>query len=166
MGTLDLYDPARDVNAAFLDRAASWIEQAGEVLVILRYLRAAGAKDYAICRNIAEFRDLVDAAPLGTDIEVFKDAQLPLRGVVDEVFAASAFEMIPPRGDYLLISLEKRENSQVSRVALLDNCPDELRGTLAELMGVQAAFGPCPDFNVADHEELISASKGGIDGPR
>lgn len=31
---------------------------------------------------------------------------------------------------------------------------------------MKVACGLCPDFLVADHDGLISASKGGIDGPR
>jgi hypothetical protein len=68
-----------NVSAAFLDRVADWIVQAGEVLVILRYLRAAGGKDFALCRSSAEFEGLVESVPTGTDIEVFRDPQLPIR---------------------------------------------------------------------------------------
>jgi hypothetical protein len=37
---------------------------------------------------------------------------------------------------------------------------------LMEEMGEQVAFGACPDFIHADNNRMISASKGGIDGPR
>ena len=42
---MDKYNPARDVTAAFLERVAAWINEAGEALVIVRYLRAGGAKN-------------------------------------------------------------------------------------------------------------------------
>ena len=76
---MDRYDPARDVTPTFLNRVTDWIERAGEVLVILRYLRAAVRKDFALCRTRSAFEDLIDSVPRGTDIEVFRDRQLPIR---------------------------------------------------------------------------------------
>jgi hypothetical protein len=37
---------------------------------------------------------------------------------------------------------------------------------LGEQMGEEVAFGLCPRFNDSDSDQMISASKGGIDGPR
>ena len=49
--TMDRYDPERDVTPEFVERVAAWIARSGEVLVVLRYLRAAGSKDFALCRT-------------------------------------------------------------------------------------------------------------------
>lgn len=166
MNLRDRYNPDRDVSPAFLGRVASWLERSGEVLVILRYLRAAGRKDYALCRDASEFHDLVRSAPLGTDIEVFKEPQLPMRGVVDGAFIELASRSASEWSEYLLISDETRVESRVAQKAILDDSPEELRANLAEMMGTKVALGPCPDFNLPDHEGLISRSKGGIDGPR
>jgi hypothetical protein len=42
----------------------------------------------------------------------------------------------------------------------------DLLAELEELRGREVAFGPCPAFNIPDGPTMISAAKGGIDGPR
>lgn len=37
---------------------------------------------------------------------------------------------------------------------------------IVDIEGNPAAVGHCPNFIQADHDGMISASKGGIDGPR
>ena len=69
---MNRHDPARDVTPAFLARVADWLAASGELLIILRYLHAAGAKDFALCRSLAQFHEIVHAAPIGTDIEVVR----------------------------------------------------------------------------------------------
>jgi hypothetical protein len=163
---MDKYDPARDVTPAFLGRVAEWLQRSGEVLVILRYFRAAGAKDFALCRTPADFEALVQAVPRGTDIEVFRDAQLPLRGVVDEAFIEAALTTIPEGREYLLITTETRPGRSISRVGDNGASHAELRESLADLHGVEVALGICPEYWGPDHQGLVSAAKGGIDGPR
>ena len=36
----------------FVTAVGRWIEERGEVLVVLRYLRAGGSKNLAICRSL------------------------------------------------------------------------------------------------------------------
>jgi hypothetical protein len=163
---MDRYNPARDVTSAFLERVSEWIQRSGEVLVILRYLRAAGAKDFALCRTRGDFERLVESVPTGTDIEVFRDPQLPLRGTVDEALIASALIAIPYGEEYLLVTTEVRPGSNISRFGDIGCSHADLRESLEELMGADVALGACPAYCVPDHEGLISAAKGGIDGPR
>jgi hypothetical protein len=162
----DRYNPDRDVTAKFLDTVNGWIGQAGEVLVVVRYLRAGGAKDFTLCRSREEFAALVAHVPLGTDIEVFRDPQLPLRGVVDETFVAAAEAAVTPGQEYVILTEAKKAGTPISSFSAFDIDREFLKEILRDLAGQRAAFGRCPDFLAADHEGLISASKGGIDGPR
>jgi hypothetical protein len=113
-----------------------------------------------------DFEELVAASPTGTDIEVFRDLQLPLRGVVDEAFIASAIDKIPDGQEYLLVTMDVRPGSRISRWGEIGDSHTELRESLEELRGSEVALGVCPDYCVPDHEGLVSAAKGGIDGPR
>ena len=159
------YNPERDVTPAFLDRVAGWIAQTGEVLVVLRYLAAAGARDFVLCRSRAEFEALVAWAPTGTDIIAFGDRQLPLRGVVTDAFVAAAQDAVPAGREYLILTEDNRADAPVSAFSTFDD-RENLLDALGHLAGREVAFGECPDFSVADHEAMVSASKGGIDGPR
>lgn len=163
---MDRYDPARDVTPAFLDRVSGWIEETGEVLVILRYLRAAGAKDFALCRSREDFEGLLGALPIGTDIAVFREPQLPLRGRVDEAFIAAALGAIPDGREYLVVTTAARPGRRICRSGSMGDTHADLREDLEDLIGVHVALGACPAYCVPDHEGLISASRGGIDGPR
>jgi hypothetical protein len=163
---MDGYNPARDVTPAFLDRVAGWIQQSGEVLVVIRYLRAGGVKDFALCRSRDGFEGLVAAMPVGADIEVFRDPQLPLRGTVDESFIAAALDAIPDGEESLVVTMDALPGTGISYRGMMGASHADLRESLEELRGGRVALGVCPNFCVADHEGLASAAKGGIDGAR
>jgi hypothetical protein len=160
------YDATRDVSPAFVDRVTEWIVARGEVLIVLRYLRAAGAKDFALCRTQQALTIVIENAPRGTDIEVFREPQLPLRGLVTEQFIESALNKIRDGEEYLVVSTEPTLNSCISRFSDMGDSHDDLRETLLGMIGSEVAVGTCPNFCAPDHDGLISASKGGIDGPR
>ena len=50
----------------------------GEVFVLLRYLAAAGNKDYAFCQSAAELEVLVANVPIGMALWVFRQRQLAI----------------------------------------------------------------------------------------
>ena len=164
--TIDHYNPACDVTPACLERVAAWIRTNGEVLVVLRYLRAAGSKDFALCHTQEEFESLVNSAPRGTDINVFRDRQLPLRGIVDRAFIESALQLISAGDEYPLMLAETEPGTCISRVGRIGASHAELHEDLAEVIGAEVALGRCPDWCCPDNDALVSAAKGGIDGPR
>ena len=161
----DPYKPERDVTPAYVSTVRNWIETTGEVLVIMRYLRAAGAKDYAIVTSAEEFHRLVDVCPIGTDIIVFRDRMLPMRGVVDHFFAKLVRESLPEDLEYLLVKM-KPEKPDDPRCVGLCGYVRHFDSDLEDMVGETIAIGECPNFSRPDNEGMISASKGGIDGPR
>ena len=160
------YRPERDVRPAFLNAVREWVGLSGEVFVALRYLAAAGAKDYALCHSFTEFEALVSYVALGTDIVAFRDRQLPYRGVVTDEFAACALEAFPEGVEYLLVTLETRTQSSICLEDAGGDTQDDLRALLVEYRGREVALGPYPQFWEPDSQAMVSASKGGIDGPR
>lgn len=161
----DTYRPERDVTPSYLSTVRSWIKATGEVLVIMRYLRAAGAKDYAIVRSAEEFDRLVDVCPIGTDIIVFRDKMLPLRGVVDNTFVKHVQESLPEDMECLFVKM-KPEKPGDPRCFGEFGYMRHLNSDLEDMVGETIAIGGCPDFTGPDNEAMVSASKGGIDGPR
>lgn len=160
----DTYNPERDITPEFLASVDNWIEQNKEVFVVMRYLRAAGAKDYALITNSNDFRKLIDICPEGTDIIVFRDPQLPLRGVVDTNFIENAKALIPDGDEYLYIRTEPEQD--IRCFGEMGDLHISLDEDLGEEVGGSVAIGVCPSFIADDNEAMISASKGGIDGPR
>jgi hypothetical protein len=163
---MDAYNPARDITDSFISTVGSWIQEHREVFLVLRYLRAAGAKDYALCRSLVSFRALCDEVPKGTDIVVFRQLQLPLRGRVSEDFIGSALNKVPDGTEYMIVILEPISEIGIAHRGSMGESHAELRAELNEWPGKLVAVGQCPQYCDPDNEQMISASKGGIDGPR
>lgn len=163
---MDRYDPDRDLTPAFMAKVIGWIEASGEVLVVLRYLRAAGSKDVAFCRTAAEFHRLIEVVSMGTDIIVFRQRQLGLRGIVDDTLIESACSFLAEGAEYLVASLDRETASPLSTRWGMGDSHEDLLAFLKESRGEKVAIGSCPDFNSPDNDDMVSASKGGIDGPR
>jgi hypothetical protein len=162
----DTYNPDREINDSFLAKVMEWIEATGEVFVALRYLRMAGARDYALCRSQEEFLSLIEIVPIGTDIIVFQDKQLPLRGIASSAFDEAVLNEIPDGTEFLLAGLEPLRSGDPRLSIDTDETHTEMRSSLAEAAGRSIAVGTMPPFHLRDNDRMISASKGGIDGPR
>ena len=162
----DKYSPERDVTPAFLDTVGHWIDLSAEVFVVLRYLRAAGAKDYAFVKTRAEFAALVESVPDGTDIIAFRDRQLPFRGKVTAQFIQQAKIHVRDGEEYLLVRRVPEKAGGLRLFGEMGDTHATLVEDLSEEVGEQVALGVCPRFIDPDNDRMISASKGGIDGPR
>jgi hypothetical protein len=162
----DKYDPTREITPAFIAQVSDWITASGEVLVILRYLRAAGSKDYVFCRSASDFQDLVTSLPVGTETIVFRNAQLPLRGICSEALVERSLAFIPDGTEYLIALLERTGGSTRQPTGSMGDNNECLAEDMACFRGKHVAVGPLPNFTAPDNDSMISASKGGIDGPR
>ncbi len=158
-------NPNRDVTRRFLDTVHAWIAESGEVLIVLRYLHGAGSRDYALIDASTTFDLLVERCPLGTDIIVFKEPQLPVRGIVDDALASRLRSVLKDDDEYLIIDMTEVRTGDPRRRGHFDSM-EGLASDLEYLHGRDVAGGVCPPFWEADSPVMISASKGGIDGPR
>lgn len=62
-----------------------WIADAGEVLAVARYSRAAGQRDYALFDDPEVFASWANSLPADTNLLVLKDYQLEIRGAASEL---------------------------------------------------------------------------------
>jgi hypothetical protein len=163
---MDTYNSGRDFTDAFRERVADWLQATGEVFVVLRYLRAGGQKDFLFCRSESEFSELLDSVPEGTDTIVFQQPQLTLRGVCTGSFIEQTLASIADGTEYLVCRLRHPQNLQFHISGHMGDTHTSLRDDMLEFLGEEVAVGHCPDFIAADGPSMISASKGGLDGPR
>lgn len=160
------YHQDRDFTPKYLDTVFGWIKATGEVFVMLRYLGMAGAKDDAFIHTPEEFQSLIDKLPSGTDTIVFRKRQLPIRGAVNDQLIETASVLFPDGVETLLVfGVQESPGDRLLR-GRMNGVSDELIMDLRELYGQVIALGPLPPFNEDDNEDMISASKDGIDGPR
>jgi len=160
------HNPDRDITPQFVARVTEWIAATGAVLVVLRYLCGGGSKDYVFCRSADDFRALIDSLPDGTDTIVFQKPKLPIRGISSESFIEHCLAQIPDGTEYMIALMNRPPRSDRSVSGFDDDSHGSLREDLAFFHGQSVAVGRCPNFIGADCATMISASKGGIDGPR
>jgi hypothetical protein len=94
-------------DEAFLANVSKLLSSQGEVLVLFRYARAAGNKDFMFISDMQTFRSKLKNLPADTNVIVYGDRQLPLRGQVDSEFIAKAVKFIPEGSEFLILCLEK-----------------------------------------------------------
>lgn len=104
--------------------------------------------------------------PKGTDIVVFREPQLPLRGRVTEDFIRSATDAVPDGTEYMVVAWESASETGITHWGTMGTSHADLRADLEDWPDKIAAVGVCPRFCDPDNDQMISASKGGIDGPR
>ena len=77
------------------------------MVLLLRYARAAGSKDFMFLLDGPAFRAKLKGLAADTNIIVWGDQQLPLLGRVDDTFIPAALELIPEGVEFLILCLEK-----------------------------------------------------------
>jgi len=97
---------------------------------------------------------------------VFKESQLPYRGVVSTEFVEGVAKKFKEREEYLYVVTTPEQVDDPRLFGEMGYAEETLKSDLLEHKGETVAVGICPNFIVSDNESMVSASKGGIDGPR
>ncbi len=147
----------------FIACVAKWIESAGEVFVHLRFSHAAGVRRYSFCRTAGDFRTLVDEVPTATDVIVFRQPQLKLRGTVTDEFTSKVLDTIAEGTECLLVHFDSHSDELMFAGSVVES-PDELLEELLDLTDARVAVGPEPPWHEADGENMMSARKDGVIG--
>jgi hypothetical protein len=148
-------------DSEFRARVDSWLSERGEILVLFRYTRAAGGKDFFFFKSSAAFREALGKASPGTSVITFRQRQLPLRGVVDDDLIRAAQKLLAHDAEFLIIDLEPQEDEWSTHAAGVGHL--ELQECLTELKGHRVAVGSYPPW-LDDSEEVVEAIVPGRDG--
>ena len=89
-------------DPTFLRMIESWCSVQPEVLAVMRFRGGAGSRDYRLFSSYSELLEMIQKAPAGACITVFRNPQLPFRGVVDEAFIERCLRAIPNGNEYLM----------------------------------------------------------------
>lgn len=159
-------DADRGITVAYRNTILSWMGQTNEVFFVLRYLAQGGSKDFAFVETPEELEKLIDSCPMGTDIIAFKERQLTLRGSVTKQLLERIRQSFSEDCEYLWVRITGNPESDPRLYGCMGRSLNEMVDELESEIGERVAVGLCPNFHLADNESMISASKGGIDGPR
>src|SRR5580698_8613083 len=141
----------------FLGTAKSWFHSQPEILVLIRYWHAAGNKDFEFFCSFQEFSQRLAELPPLACVIVFRQPQLPIRGVVNDAFIARCLQSIPDGSEYLVTETVQRVIGHVSWFHHAEaESHAELREDLEDCRGAPVAVGLDPPW-LHDTEDVISA---------
>lgn len=156
-------------DEAFLARVSKLFSAQREVLVLFRYPRAAGSKDFIFFSDMHSFQSQLDSKPPATNVIVYSEPQLPLRGRVDSEFISRALEFIEDGSEYLVLCLEKTVHDYrphhywESFDDSAGETHEELSESLSEYLGKVVAVGlwpPWPDESDSSFEAYVPDASG------
>ncbi|CAN5236092.1 hypothetical protein BH09PSE6_BH09PSE6_01860 [soil metagenome] len=131
-------------DATFRSLVHRWIAASGEVLVLLQ-LSGSGEKEFVFCRDTASFDKQTASLPAQSRVTVYRDRQLPLRGIVDDNYVQSAIGQVPDGSAWLVIALKPMRAGTLSWYPNAEGTNHEdLIDDLLEFHGAEAAMGAHP----------------------
>jgi hypothetical protein len=142
-------------DSALLGVLENWLRSRPEILVLIQYSRAAGGKEFEFFFSYESLAGRLSQLPPSTSVIAFRDAQLPLRGVVDADFISTCLNALPENSEFLVLETRGRDAHWVA-----GETHAELRNELRELTGRPVAVGPYPPW-LADARFGTSPRHGG-----
>jgi hypothetical protein len=126
-------------------------------MALFRCPHSSGAKGFEFFSTFQGLTDRIREMPSGTHVIVFRERQLPLRGVVDDAFITKCLKAIPDDAEYLAVETVKQvhgDRSWFHDYAGVSNA--ELRDDLEESRGIPIAVGLYPAWS-EESDEVLSA---------
>jgi hypothetical protein len=145
------------IDPKFLGTLESWFQSQSQILALVRIRCGAGARDFEFFSSYEALKAEIQKLSAGTWITIFKQPQLPLRGIVDDNFISKCLSSIPDGSEYLIVEAKLtiagrmswfHDDSGVSHSSLRE----DLEGS----RGVPVAVGLHPPV-FGDTNEVIHA---------
>ena len=141
----------------FLKSLEDWLHGQSEIMILVRYSRAAGSKSFEFFTSFTALRERLTQLKAETSVTAFRKPQLPLRGRVDDEFICKCLSFIAAGSEFLVLETDPRMATQQWLFHhSAGESPDELRQVLEGLRGRQVAVGEYPQW-LKDNPDVISA---------
>jgi hypothetical protein len=142
-------------DARFLDTLEVWLRASPEILVLIRYSCAAGAKSFEFFDSFNALAQRINQLPPHTSVIAFRQPQLPLRGIVDGEFISRCLGTIRDGIEFLIVE-KGRQRDEASWVYEAGESHSELREALEGSSGRAVAVGEYPPW-LETSSDVISA---------
>lgn len=143
------------LDRAFLTTVQRWIEEQGDIFVVVRYAASGGARDYFVINDFVNYRALLSSLPARADVIVFRQRQLPIRGIASSQLLSVAVAVIPDGVEWIVVTLSERDHGRV--LDLWDGrSHQELTRLFNELRDTYIAAGEDPPWHTADSSNIQS----------
>jgi hypothetical protein len=144
-------------DEAFLNSLESWLDGHGEVLILIRYSRAAGNKDFEFHTSFPSLRERLRQLPSETCITAFRTPQLQLRGIVDDAFIHKCLSSVPEGSEYAVVEMVRTTRGRFSSSDFsAGESHHQLRKDLEVRRGKPVAVGTYPPWQ-DETSDVISA---------
>jgi hypothetical protein len=149
-------------DRAFLKTIEHWLRSQPEILVLIRYSRAAGNKSFEFFSSYVELENRLHQLGPETCVTAFRLPQLTLRGVVDDELIDRCLSSIPNGSEFLIVETSRSTAGSASWFHdAAGESHDELREALEDSRGRPVAVGAYPQD---DGPDVISAYVPNRDG--
>ena len=151
-------------DKVFLEALENWLRSRSEIMILVRYSRAAGSKSFEFFTSFATLRRRLVQLKAETSVTAFRKPQLPLRGRVDDDFIGKCLSSIPADSEFLVLETDPRMATQQWLFHHeAGESADELHQVLEGLRGRLVAVGEYPQWP-KDSPDVISAYVPNQDG--
>jgi hypothetical protein len=99
-------------NKKFLKSLEDWLRGQSEIMILVRYSRAAGSKSFEFFTTFAALRERLSLLKAETSVTAFRKPQLPLRGRVDDEFVGECLSLISADSEFLVLETDPRMATQ------------------------------------------------------
>jgi len=131
----------------FLRTVNEWLFSRPEVLMLVRYSRAAGDKSFEFFTSFERLRGRLEELTPETSVTVFRERQLPLRGCVDDEFIGKCLNSVQAGLEFLVVETAPRTAGNESWFHHeAGESHEELREVLDGLRGQPVAVGEYPPW--------------------
>jgi hypothetical protein len=149
------YAPISD--SEFLRTVESWFHSQPELLALIRYSQAGGNREFRLFTSFEDFSGTLRQLPHLACVTIFRQPQIPIRGVVDDAFITRCLRSIPDGAEYLVTETTRRVYGRMSWFHHgSGESHAELRDDLEECRGTPVAAGLYPPW-LHDTDGVISA---------
>jgi hypothetical protein len=92
----------------FLKSLEHWLSDASEIMILVRYSRAAGNKSFEFFKSVPTVKARLAQLKPQTNVIAFRKPQLPLRGRVDDEFIGKCLSFIPEGSEFVVLENDPR----------------------------------------------------------
>ena len=153
----------REINTSWIARASTWVEEAGEALLSIKYLYNSPTMNFALLRSHEQLLQVIQVCPDGAELTLWRQARLAIRGTLTSTLIEQVRYSIPEHSECVCVFTASGSDTD-PRLAGESWCSvSSMIAELEERVGEPVAIGAWPDEPAFDR---ICAVKGGVEGPR
>lgn len=149
MNTRSVFEPL------FLSDVQRWLTEQADIFVMTRYAKSGGARDYFVIANYSDYRILLSSLPAMADVIVFRQRQLPVRGIANSDLLEKAITTIADGQSWIIVILSEQDHGKVLDIWDGQSHQEMVR-IFHELTNTYIAVGEDPPFEGEDHPDMQS----------